>query len=145
MSRLNAPGAVTELRAAARLDPDRPEVRNMLGLALAATGRNAEAMEQFALALRARPGYASARYNLATALARAGRVDEAVDNLRQVLAANPEDAAAKRRLSETLTLRGMLLLRDGKRDLAVAQFEEALQLDPSNEDAHQGREQALAH
>jgi tetratricopeptide (TPR) repeat protein len=145
LSRLNAQAAVTELRAATRLQPDRPEASNMLGLALAATGRNSEAIEQFALALRARPGYASARFNLATALAKAGKLDDATDNLRRVLADSPEDAAAKRRLAEVLTLRGVLLLRDGKRGEAVAQFDEALRLDPSNEEARKNREQALGH
>jgi len=145
LTRLNAQAAVTELRAAVRLEADRPEAHNMLGLALAATGRNGEAMEQYALALRARPGYASARFNLATALAKAGNFDGAADNLRRVLADNPEDIAAKRRLSEVLTLRGNLLLHDGKRDEALAQFDEALQLDPTNEDARKNREQALGH
>jgi Flp pilus assembly protein TadD len=70
-------------------------------------------------------------------------VDDAVDNLRLVLAGNPGDAATMRRLAEVLTLRGILLLRDGKRDEAVVQFDEALQLDPSNEDARMNREQAL--
>jgi tetratricopeptide (TPR) repeat protein len=115
----------------------------MLGLALAATGRNTEAVEQYVLALRARPAYSSARYNLAVALAKAGRVDDAVDNLRRVLADYPEDPVAKRRLADALTLRGMLLLRDGKRDDAVAQFDEALKLDPANEEARKNREQAL--
>jgi tetratricopeptide (TPR) repeat protein len=143
ISRLNAQAAVTELRAAARLDPNRPEVRNMLGLALAALGRSAEAIEQYALALRARPADASARFNLATALAKTGRIDEAVENLRQVLAANPGDAAATRRLAEVLTLRGMRMLRDGRNAEAVAQFDEALKRDPSNEDARKNREEAL--
>jgi tetratricopeptide (TPR) repeat protein len=143
MSRLNAQAAVTELRAAVRLNADRPEPHNMLGLALAATGRNAEAVEQYALALRIRPAYVSARYNLAIALAKAGRVDDAVDNLRRILGDNPQDPAAKRRLADALTLRGALLLREGKRDDAVAQFDEALRLDPANEEARKNREQAL--
>jgi Flp pilus assembly protein TadD len=145
LSRLNAQAAVTELREAVRLDPSRPEAHNMLGLALASTGRNAEAIEQYVLALRARPSYASARFNLATALAKAGRVDDAVDNLRRILTDNPDDPAAKRRLADALTLRGTLLLRDGKREEAVAQFDEALKLDPTNEAARKNREQALGH
>jgi tetratricopeptide (TPR) repeat protein len=115
----------------------------MLGLALAATGRNTEAIEQYVLALRTRPAYASARFNLAVALAKAGKVDDAVDNLRRILDDTPEDPLAKRRLADALTLRGVLLLRDGKRDDAVAQFEEALKLDPSNEEAREKRDQAL--
>jgi tetratricopeptide (TPR) repeat protein len=145
LSRLNAQAAVTELREAVRLQANRPDAHNMLGLALAAMGRNADAIEQYALALRERPAYAAARFNLATALAKAGKVDDAVDNLRRILADYPEDASAKARLSEALTLRGALLLRDGKRDDAVAQFDEALKLDPSNGDARQKREQALGH
>ena len=37
------------LEAAVRLDPDRAEARNMLGLALAQTGRTREAAAQFSL------------------------------------------------------------------------------------------------
>jgi tetratricopeptide (TPR) repeat protein len=106
LSRLDPQGAVTELREAARLAPNRPEVHNMLGLGLATLNRNAEAIGQFELALRAHPDYASARFNLATALAKSGRIDEAVANLRQVLASNPEDVYAKKRLAELLARRG---------------------------------------
>jgi tetratricopeptide (TPR) repeat protein len=99
LSRLNPQAAVSELQAAARVQPNRPEVCNMLGLALAQLNRNAEAITQYQRALRARPDYASARFNLATALAKAGRTDEAITNLRQILAANPNDSYAKQRLS----------------------------------------------
>jgi hypothetical protein len=100
LSRLDPQGAVTELRAAARLDPNQPEVHNMLGLGLATLNRNADAIPQFEMALRARPDYASARFNLATALAKSGKIDEAIANLRQILKANPDDPYAKQRLSE---------------------------------------------
>jgi Tetratricopeptide repeat len=103
LARLDPQAAVSELRAAARLAPNRPEVHNMLGLGLATLNRNAEAIPQFELALRARPDYASARFNLATSLAKAGRKNEAIQNLRQILAANPDDAYAKRRLSDLIS------------------------------------------
>jgi tetratricopeptide (TPR) repeat protein len=103
LSRLDPQAAITELRAAARLEPNRPEVRNMLGLGLATLNRNAEAISQYELALEARPDYASARFNLATAQAKLGRIDEAIQNLRQVLAANPDDPYAKQRLSELIS------------------------------------------
>jgi hypothetical protein len=103
LARLDPQRAITELRAAALLKPDQPEVHNMLGLGLATLNRNAEAIQQYEMALRNRPDYASARFNLATALAKSGRIDEAIANLRQVLAKNPDDAYAKRRLSELIS------------------------------------------
>jgi tetratricopeptide (TPR) repeat protein len=102
LSRLDPQAAITELRAAERLEPNRPEVHNMLGLGLAALNRNADAIAQYQLALRSRSDYASARFNLATALAKTGRIDEAIANLRQILAANPDDVYAKKRLAELL-------------------------------------------
>ncbi|HTC88372.1 MAG TPA: tetratricopeptide repeat protein, partial [Bryobacteraceae bacterium] len=103
LARLDPQRAITELRAAALLKPSQPEVHNMLGLGLATLNRNAEAIQQYEMALRNRPDYASARFNLATALAKSGRIDEAIANLRQVLAKNPDDAYAKRRLSELIS------------------------------------------
>jgi tetratricopeptide (TPR) repeat protein len=143
MTRLNAQAAVTELREAVRLDANRPEAHNMLGLALAATGRNLDAIQQYILALEDRPAYAGARFNLAVALAKVGRVDDAVDNMRRILADTPDDPLAKRRLAEMLTLRGEVLLHDGKRDQAIAQFDEALRFDPTSEEARKDREEAM--
>ena len=99
LSRLDPQAAVTELRAAARLDPARPEVHNMLGLGLATLSRYAEAIPQYQMALKLRPDYSSARFNLAAALAKTGRVEEAIANLRQILAADPNDVYAQQRLS----------------------------------------------
>jgi mono/diheme cytochrome c family protein len=100
LSRLDPQAAVTELRTAARLEPARPEVHNMLGLGLAQLSRYAEAIPQYKMALKLRPDYPSARFNLADALAKTGHIQEAIANLRQILAANPNDAYARQRLDQ---------------------------------------------
>jgi Flp pilus assembly protein TadD len=145
LSRLNPQGAVRELRAAMQLKPDQPEIWNMLGVSLATLGRNSEAIGEFEQALSERPNYPSARFNLATALAKSGRIDEAVQNLRELVAATPRDILAKQRLADALTVRGTLLLGRGKNSEAVTQFDEALKLDPSNQDARKNRDLALQH
>ena len=100
LSRLDPQRAISELRTAARLTPNRPEVHNMLGLGLAQLNRNAEAIPQFELALRERPDYYSARFNLANSLAKTGKVDQAIANLRKILASHPDDPYAKDRLDQ---------------------------------------------
>src|SRR5262249_37747601 len=66
LSRLNPQGAVSMLEAAVKIEPRRAEARNMLGLALAQTGRVREAAAEFAAALQIRPDYSGARVNLAS-------------------------------------------------------------------------------
>jgi Flp pilus assembly protein TadD len=61
LSRLNPQGAVTMLRAAVHTEPERADAHNMLGLALATTGRTTEAIEEYLRAIQLRPGYSSAR------------------------------------------------------------------------------------
>jgi tetratricopeptide (TPR) repeat protein len=102
LSRLDPQSAVHELEMSAGLDPNRPDVRNMLGLALATLHRHAEAITQFERALKLRPDYASARFNLATSQAKLGKTADAIANLRKVLAANPQDPYANQRLAELL-------------------------------------------
>ena len=65
LSRLDARSAVTMPGAAVESEPNRAEARNMLGLALAATGRSADAIDQFEAVLKMQPENASARFNLA--------------------------------------------------------------------------------
>jgi len=100
LSRLNAQGAVPRLRAAVRLQPNRADAHNMLGLALSITGRAVEAMLEYQQALRLNPGYASARFNLANAELKAGRLEDAIANYRQVVESNPADPLPKERLAE---------------------------------------------
>ena len=100
LSRLNAQGAVSRLEAAVRIEPGRADAHNMLGLALATTGRLADSMAEYNRALQLRPDSASARFNLANAQVKAGRLEEAVANYRILVRANPSDALPREKLAE---------------------------------------------
>ncbi|HLI82995.1 MAG TPA: tetratricopeptide repeat protein [Bryobacteraceae bacterium] len=102
LSRLDAAGAAGPLEAAVSADPRRAEARAMLGLALEQVGRAAEAITEFAAAVRLRPDFTAARFNLANAQLRAGNLDAAIENLRRVVAEDPNDQLPKRRLEEAL-------------------------------------------
>lgn len=103
LSRLNPNEAVTSLEAAVRAEPTRADARNMLGLALAATGRIGDAIAQYETSLRLRED-GRARFNLANALVKAGRLKEAAENYRKAIEAFPDDPLPKRRLEEVLSL-----------------------------------------
>ena len=105
LSRLKPQDAVGMLQAAVRLDGSRPEARNMLGLALAETGRTREAAEQFARAVQLSPKFFSARANLAAVELKLGALDDAIANLRILAAAQPENEAIRQRLQEAIEAR----------------------------------------
>ncbi len=104
LSRLNPNAAVASLETAVRAEPARADARNMLGLALAATGRNGDAIAQYEASLRLHED-GRARFNLANAQVKAGRLDDAVENYRRAMEAFPDDPLPKQRLEETLALR----------------------------------------
>jgi Flp pilus assembly protein TadD len=123
LSRLDTQGALTALETAVKLDPKQSQGHNELGAAFTRTGRAREAMSQFEQALRLDPANVNARYNLVFALVKAGRFADAETHLRQVVAAYPKDAGLH-------NLWGELLAQQGKKTEAIAQFDEALALDP---------------
>ncbi len=135
LARLDPAGALVMLAVAVRVQPDHPEARNMLGSALAATGRTTEAIEQFRAALRLRSDYGNARYNLARALVRAGKYDEAIESFDEILNEFPRDAKVRNELGE-------LYLRQRKFSEAIELFDQALAIDPSDEAARRNREAA---
>jgi tetratricopeptide (TPR) repeat protein len=121
LAHLSASPAVALLETAVRIEPRRPDARDLLGTALARVGRVSEAIEQFRLALGQQPDFTSARLNLANALLGAGKLEEAFQDYRLVLAAAPGDqtvraaieASAQRleaegKAKEAATLRGEL-------------------------------------
>ena len=102
LSRLKPQDAVSMLQEAVKLDGSRPEARNMLGLALAQTGRLREAAEEFARAVELRPEFFSARLNLAAVELKMGALDDAISNLRVLSSAQPENEAIRERLQEAI-------------------------------------------
>lgn len=92
----NWSAAEASLRQAIALDADLFRARNNLGLLLARSGREAEAMREFASA-GADPAQASS--NLAFAMALDGRVEHAQAVYRQALEINPNLKAAQEGLA----------------------------------------------
>jgi tetratricopeptide (TPR) repeat protein/mono/diheme cytochrome c family protein len=137
MSRLDLQGAVSSFETAVRVDPKQSQGHNLLGAAFTRTGRGREAIQEFEEALRLDSGNVNARYNLVFALVKTGDLTDADKNLAQVVAAYPKDASLH-------NLWGELLSRQGKYADAIAQFDQALKLDPSLEAARENRAQTLS-
>jgi tetratricopeptide (TPR) repeat protein len=136
LSRLNARAAVTMLETAVRMQPERADARNMLGLALATTGRFAEAIAQYQRALNARPDLASARFNLANALVRSGRLEEGIKDYRMVKASDPNFAEVGERLAQALSAHARQLESQDQVAAAAAECRDAIALDPADSGAH---------
>jgi protein O-mannosyl-transferase len=76
-------GAISELQAALRADPNNADAENNLGVALSSfPERQREAIAHFEAAVRLRPDFADAQYNLGVALSGIpGRLPEAIRHL----------------------------------------------------------------
>ena len=94
LARFDALKAVKPLQDAVLLKPGDAIAHNLYGTALEATGRNAEAGEQFEKALVLKPDFSNARFNLAHSLAQAGKKTDAIRNLQEILKDYPKDPAA---------------------------------------------------
>ena len=136
LSRLDAPGAVARLESAVRMQPNRADAHNMLGLALATTGRSAEATEQYRMALQEQPDLAAARFNLANALSKSGRLEEAIANYRMVKEKDPGFMEVRERLAYALDAHARQLKAKDQIAAAAAECREAIDLDPEDAEAH---------
>ena len=117
--------AAAEYRESLRLAPDSSATHSNLGRALLAMGRADEAAAELREALRLDPTLASTHYLLGTALAEQGRLDEAVPAFQIAL----QDPVLKGS-AEVHNDFGVVLGRLGRQAEAVAQFREALRLNP---------------
>ena len=73
--------ALGELLKAKELDPDEPQIHNVLGVVYLEKGMNAQAAEHFRKALSLDPKYIEVRNNLGIAYLRAGKIQEAIKEL----------------------------------------------------------------
>jgi tetratricopeptide (TPR) repeat protein len=138
LSRLDLQGAVSALEAAVHADPKQSQGHNLLGAAFTRTGRGQEAIQQFELALQLDRDNVNARYNLVFALVKSGQLAAAAGNMEQVVEAFPKDAGLH-------NLWGQLLAQQGKYPDAIAQFDQALALDPKLDAARSNRAASLSH
>lgn len=104
---------------------------NNLGFVLFESGRNAEAMDLYAKALKLYPDYEMAHYNMGNALVMSGqdRYDEAMLQYEQVLKLNPNNANVHNNL-------GNIYARQGRISEAIDQFQQASKNNPYDIAAH---------
>jgi Flp pilus assembly protein TadD len=96
--------AVKEWSKALALNPAEAPVHNNLGLALAETGRTAEAINHYRKALELSPDYPEAHNNLAEALSRTDRIGEAIPHLQKAIQLMPGLAELHRNLAMALAV-----------------------------------------
>jgi tetratricopeptide (TPR) repeat protein len=96
---------------------------NNLALALCEAGKQQEAMEYFAQALRLRPDYAESHFNLGLALAGLGRVPEAIEYWENAVRIKPDYAEAHYNL-------GLALEQTGKIGDAAQHWAQAIHVRP---------------
>jgi type IV pilus assembly protein PilF len=73
--------ALGELLKATELDPDDPQIRNVLGVVYLEKGMPVQAVEHFQKALSLDPKYVEVRNNLGIAYLRSGKIQEAIREL----------------------------------------------------------------
>ena len=157
------PEAEARLRSLVEGGPPRAEVLEMLGVAISAQGRDAEALPWFDRALAARPGHPSMLHNRARALFAVGRAADARADLENAVAKDPslvaswtllatvlaalgDVARAERAHHRALQLRpqvaeqhynfGVFLQGAGRLEDAVGAYRRALELKPVFASAH---------
>jgi tetratricopeptide (TPR) repeat protein len=121
--------AVPAWKIAAAKDPADARPYNNIGVALAATGRIDEAIENYNKALSMNDDSSQTHNNLGSALAEAGKFDQAMVQIRKAIELNPDNGAAHINL-------GHLLEVTGHRDEAIEQLSKGIELAPKNADGH---------
>ena len=86
--------AIAELKKTLSMNPDYPDLHNLLGIALSNKGMIDDAILEFKTALKIHPDYLKARLNLALSYYEKGAIEETVENLKLVLKLDPGNELA---------------------------------------------------
>ena len=121
--------AIRHLTRAENIDPNFPEVRSTMGIALMAVGRTDEAISCFNEVIKQNEDSATAHYNLAIALGTQNRYDEAIKHLDRVLKLEPNYPDARNKMA-------LALLTTGRLNEAIASFNEILKQNEEAAGAH---------
>jgi tetratricopeptide (TPR) repeat protein len=124
--------AEQEYRRQIQAEPDRPLLRNELGIALIGQRRFKEALQEFSEAIRIDPAYAMAYANRGVVNVELHQLDDAVRDFRTALELEPKNSGFHAKL-------GFAWFQLGRIDDAIAEYDEALRLDPGNEQARRNR------
>ena len=87
----------------AEILPESADVHNMLGIALAGSGRMDQAIAEFREALRLEPRSSQTHWHLGAALASVGTRDEAIAHLRRSLELDPNNEEVRHDLESVMT------------------------------------------
>ena len=110
---------------------------NNLGNVLLETGRPADAIAEYDMALRLKPDMPEAYSNLAFALDQTGRLDAAIENYQRALDFNPHFGLAHANLAD-------LLARQGRIPEALEHYHEVLRINPYDQHAREMTEKLRA-
>ena len=125
------PEAEQEFRAAIKLEPANPDLRQDLGIALVFTNDLDGAIAEFRTAIRLQPDNADAHSNLGKALSDKGDLEKAILEYRTATRLQPDFAVLHSNLADAL-------FRKGGLDEAIAESRTAVRLDPDSAEGHMG-------
>ena len=110
------PRAVEQFEEVTRRWPKFAKAHYSLGLILASSGRNREAIDHFAAAVKSDPAYSEARLQLAEGLRASGRLQESLSQYEETIRLNPRLADA--RLGYGTALAGLKRIDEARQQFA---------------------------
>lgn len=96
----NYDSAIRELKKALSINPDYPDLRNLLGIAYANKGLKDDAIVEFNTALKINPEYLKAHLNIALTYYEKGAFNESRAHLEKVLEVDAENELARNIMDE---------------------------------------------